>query len=87
VVVGIRISVRLATASCREVGAGVVSLTLPARDTPTPLEVDGKLSGVGEAAVAGMPRAGVDDLDDSDGDNLRFLLIIFARARIQYSLV
>jgi hypothetical protein len=83
VIVGIRISVRLATKSCREVGAGVVSvLKLLAEEGPATLEGIGKLSGVGvvvgEAALAGMvPSAGVDDLDDSEGDNLRFLLDIF----------
>lgn len=58
-------------------GAGVVSaLTLPARDGPARL-AGGILSEVGEAAVAGIvPRAGVDDLDDSEGDNFLFLLDI-----------
>jgi len=80
VIVGILISVRLATASCREIGAGVVSPlapTLPARDGPARLEVGGMLSEVGEAAVAGIdPRAGVDDLEDSEGDSFLFLFDI-----------
>jgi hypothetical protein len=66
-------------ASCREVGA-VVSNTLPARDVAilplAPLDIGGRLSGGGDEAVAGIPSAGVDERDDSDGDSLRFLLDI-----------
>jgi len=80
VIVGILISVREAIKSCREVGAGVVSNTLPAREVArlplAPLDTGGRLSGGGEEAVAGIPRAGVDERDDKEGDNLRFLLDI-----------
>jgi hypothetical protein len=69
-------------ASCREVGA-VVSNTLPAREVAilplAPLDIGGRLSGGGDEAVAGIPRAGVDERDDNDGDSLRFLLDISIR--------
>jgi hypothetical protein len=76
-------------ASCREVGA-VVSNTLPAREVAilplAPLDIGGRLSGGGDEAVAGIPRAGVDERDDSDGDSLRFLLDISIRG-VRYGMV
>jgi hypothetical protein len=71
-------------ASCREVGA-VVSNTLPAREVAilplAPLDIGGKLSGGGDEAVAGIPKAGVDERDDNDGDSLRFLSDILPDTR------
>jgi hypothetical protein len=84
-----RISVREAMASCREVGA-VVSNTLPAREVAilplAPLDIGGRLSGGGDEAVAGIPKAGVDERDDSDGDSLRFLFDISIRG-VRYGMV
>jgi hypothetical protein len=71
-------------ASCREVGADV-SNTLPAREVAilplAPLDIGGRLSGGGDEAVAGIPKAGVDERDDSDGDSLRFLFDILPDLR------
>jgi len=60
-----------------------VSNTLPARDVAilplAPLDIGGRLSGGGDEAVAGIPRAGVDEREDNDGDSLRFLFDILIR--------